>query len=160
MNKSVRMLLYLYLACVLLMTNGCEAKREVVESVRYVHDTAFFHKDSVVYRLLAFNGTDEEKTAIWTSHGYDSTSGTKTDTIWKYRYRTIKGSAGESMRSESNGNQAQIKKDSTANTTMIANAGNKTGDKKGGVRGGWLGWSLFALLALIDIVFFATHKRG
>lgn len=153
MNRSVRMLLYLYLACVLLMANGCEAKREVVESVRYVHDTAFFRKDSVVYRLLAFNGTDEEKTAIWTS-------GTKTDTIWKYRYRTIKGSAGENMRSDANVSLAQIKKDSTANTTMIANAGNKTGDKKGGVRGGWLGWSLFALLALIDIVFFATHKRG
>lgn len=157
----MRKLIYLWLACLLLMiVSSCKTKQKVVESVQYVHDTAFYHTDSVVYRFLTFNGTDEEKTATWTSHGYDSASGTKTDTIWKYRYRTIKGNAGESLRAETNGNKAEVKKDSTANTTTKANkVGVSKKEKKGGVRN-WLGWLLFALLALIDIVFFAMCIRG
>lgn len=136
-----------------MMVSGCKTKQKIVESVQYVHETAFYHKDSVVYRFLTFNGTDEEKTATWKTH--DTIN--HTDTIWNYRYRNIKGNAGESMRAETNGNKAEVKKDSTANTTTKAN---KNGvSNKEGVRN-WLGWLLFALLALIDILFFVMCIRG
>ena len=149
----MRKLIYLSLACLLLMmVSGCKTKQKIVESVQYVHDTAFFHKDSVVYRYLTFNGTEEEKTATWTTH--DTIN--HTDTVWKYRCRTINGNAGESLRAETNGNKAEVKKDSTANTTTKAN---KKKEKKGGVRN-WLVWLLFALLALIDILFFVMCIRG
>lgn len=152
----MRKLIYLSLACLLLMmVSGCKTKQKIVESVQYVHDTAFFHKDSVVYRYLTFNGTEEEKTATWTTH--DTIN--HTDTVWKYRYRTINGNAGESLRAETNGNKAEVKKDSTANTTTKANKnGVSKKEKKGGVRN-WVGWLLLALLALVDILFFVMCIR-
>lgn len=58
----MRKLVYLFLICLLsMMMVGCKSKQKVVETVQYVHDTTFFNKDSVVYRYLTFNGTDEEK---------------------------------------------------------------------------------------------------
>lgn len=150
----MRKLIYLWLACILLMmVSGCKTKQKIVESVQYVHDTAFYHKDSVVYRFLTFNGTDEEKMATWKTH--DTIN--HTDTIWNYRYRNIKGNAGESLRAETNGNKAEVKKDSTANTTTKANK-NGVSNKEGVWN--WLGWLLFALLALIDILFFVMCIRG
>lgn len=57
----MRKLVYLFLICLLsMMMVGCKSKQKVVETVQYVHDTTFFNKDSVVYRYLTFNGTDEE----------------------------------------------------------------------------------------------------
>ena len=154
----MRKLIYLFVACLLLMmVSGCKTKQQVVETVKYVHDTTFFHKDSVVYRFQTLNGTDEEKTAMWTSH--DTINGV--DTVWKYRYRTIKLNNNESVKAETTGNQIQSKRDSAVSTATKAynNKGVSKNEKKGGVHS-WLGWLLFALLALIDIVFFAMCKKG
>lgn len=151
----MRKLVYLFIICLLSMiVAGCKSKQKVVETVQYVHDTTFFNKDSVVYRYLTFNGTDEEKTATWTSHG------NTTDTVWKYRIRTVKSNTGESVKAETHGNQVRVKKDSTANTAKKAyNEGVSKKEKKGGVQS-WLGWLLFVVLLLIDISFFVLCKRG
>lgn len=86
------------LVCLLitLLLGGCKGKQTVVESVRYVHDTAYSTRDSIVYRTLTFGGTVEERTAEWTSKG-DSVRNAP-DTVWRWRYRTVAARSLDSSR--------------------------------------------------------------
>ena len=85
-NKIIG-LLWGLLACLLItICCGCKSNDKIVDAVHYVHDTAFVKQDSVVYRFAQFNGTDEEKTATWTTRDTER----NVDTIFKYRYRVVR----------------------------------------------------------------------
>lgn len=109
------------LACLFLsFLLGCKGKQTVVESVRYVHDTAYSVRDSIVYRTMTFGGTVEEREAEWTSKG-DSASNTP-DTVWRYRYRTVTAQGKDSSHTEVRAASGQQRTDSTATVTTKGRA--------------------------------------
>lgn len=87
--KKIIILLLLFGTTTLI---GCRTKQNVieVEKTHIVHDTAFYDRGSVVYKLQRDSVSEKEKTTILTKH--DSVSGK--DTVfcfrekWYTRYRT------------------------------------------------------------------------
>lgn len=148
----MRKFFYFWLACVLLMpVAGCKSKQKVVESVRYVHDTAFSRSDSIFYRVLDFSGTETEKTAVW--HVRDTVN--NTDTVFKYRYREVRGRSLEDVKSEKTAAALYVKRDSTGTTTTKL-AGNGVKAKGGG------NWLLFVVVGLlvINVFLYTLLKKG
>lgn len=116
-NKIIGLLWGLF-ACLLITIccGSCKSKEKIFNAVHYVHDTVLAKQDSVAYKFAQFNGTDEEKTAIWTTRDTEH----NVDTIFKYRYRVVRTQSRDTVYAQKVVYRDRVVTDSTSSRTVQA----------------------------------------